>query len=173
MLDLWLGELSEDEAGAVEEHVFSCETCGVHFDRVASMAADVESLASRCPPATLTREQVARLSQRGVRVLEVPFPAFGRLPFGAMPEDIDVVVSVIALDLADVRSIDLAIYNQHGGEPVRVPAVAFEARDAAVLVACGRHVAAANTAFRVTLEAEMTSGERRLVADTGIVPREV
>jgi hypothetical protein len=170
LLASWLGELEGTEADDVEAHVFTCDTCATELDHVRSMVSDVETLTRACPPPTLTRDELTRLRSRGVRVLELEFPAFGRAPLDPIPAGIDVVVSAIPVDLHDVRSVDIAIFNQYSDTPIVVPEVRFDRHDGAVFVACSRHVAASNSAFRVRVDAETTNGERRVLADTGIVP---
>ena len=89
-------DLPPAESEAVEEHAMSCASCTAASARVAAIARRY----SRPDPALVSRDVVAKLRARGVRVVDNPVKPGDRRRLSSRP-DVDVLLHRLGgLDLA-------------------------------------------------------------------------
>jgi hypothetical protein len=106
LVDYWIGEIGDDLAQAVDEHLLACDDCGMQLDAVIALAGGVrEAFAAGHVEACVSAAFVAHLVERGVRVREYRVPRNGRVNCGVAPDD-DLLVSRFQAPLEGVRRVD-------------------------------------------------------------------
>lgn len=134
----WLHDLADDEADAIDEHVFGCAAC---FHASAQVAAMAQALATVIPPVPLDRD-LELAEARGLRLLRtdlqpgVPVEVWFRA-------GIDLLVHRLVGDLEDVEQVSVAVVLADGAPLVTFADVPFEPSAGVVLLACQRHFVAA------------------------------
>jgi len=138
LVDWWAGDLDEDAAARVEEHLLGCGDCA----RVASrVAATAEVLRTMVPP-VLRPERLRSLAAAGLRIVENPLVPGQTCTFH-FPATADLAVHVLGgLELRDDSRVEVTIRSMASGQILgHVPDAPFDAKRGVVLVACQRDYA--------------------------------
>ncbi len=138
LVDWWAGDLEEEAALGVEEHLLGCGDCA----RVASrVAATAEALRTMVPP-VLRPERLRRLAAAGMRIVENPLVP-GQTSTFHFPVSADLAIHVLGgLALRDDSRVEVTIRSIASGQVLgHVPDAPFDARRGVVLMACQRDYA--------------------------------
>jgi anti-sigma factor RsiW len=139
LVDYWAGDMDDDAAVVLEEHLFGCADCSAASARVGAVTEAVRASI----PSVVLRERIDRLRATGARVRENGFAPGDRreVEFAA---DVDLLIHRLGgLDLQGAARVDLWVTSESTGETVgSVDNVPFDAAEGAVFVACQRHYAA-------------------------------
>jgi len=131
--DYWLGVLSPEEEAFVEEHLFTCDSCGSRLDQIISLAESLRAL-TRSASLTMTVPQsfLDHSSAHGLRIREYAPPAGGTVQCTVTADD-DVLIGRLAADLTQTRRLDLSICDLAGTEQFRLSDIPFHPDTSAVL----------------------------------------
>jgi len=155
-----LGDLTDDEAAAFEEHYFACEAC---FDRATHMRELILKLETALPP-ILSADQLAMLeaSRRSLPVVHVQPGEGGTVRLGGTHS---LAVWALHCDVAGVTRVDLEARRETGEPLFTFRDVPFDAERGQVLLPCHVHYYRAPSAdprFFARLSARDSSGSRPL-----------
>lgn len=134
LVELWAGELPEEEAERVETHLFRCDACAGAFERLAALVAEMREVI----PPVITRELRERLVARGMRLLITTVEPGGHAVARFAP-DIDLMVHVLRADLAGAKRVDLDFVSRAGETLSTIEHVPFDVARGEVMIACQRH----------------------------------
>jgi hypothetical protein len=129
-----LDELSEAEAEAFEAHVFGCERCFAHAQRLQQLTADFRSML----PAFLTKERQQRLEATRSSLPAVHV-APGDQATIRLGDSAPVGIWVMHAALSDVERVDFEARSADGSLLFAVPDVPFDRERGEVLLACQIH----------------------------------
>lgn len=131
--DYWLAVLSAEEEAAVEEHLFTCDSCGTRLDQIIALAEGLREIA-RSAALTMTVPQsfLDRSSAQGLRIREYAPPAGGSVACTVSADD-DMLIGRLAADLSRTRRLDLSICDIAGAEQFRLTDIPFHPQTTAVL----------------------------------------
>lgn len=132
----WAGDLSPARAESMEEHLIGCGPCTAQSSRVAAV---VEGLRGLIPP-VVTRDTLARLSERGMRIEENAFvPGRQTVVFR---RQVDLLVHrLTGFDLSDAHRVHVAVRVESTGDLLlEDPNAPFDPQDG-ILIACQHHFA--------------------------------
>jgi hypothetical protein len=137
----WLGDLDEQAATTLEDHVFECTACHEVLHGLAAIGDGVRVAMTfdRLPPLP-TPERLAELRAGGMRLIVVNL-APGDVVTRHMDRELDGIVYVLHAPVSAVARIDLEICSPAGERFMLVPSVPFDRTKGEVLLACGRHTA--------------------------------
>jgi hypothetical protein len=163
---LWLGDLEERKATALEEHVFECTACHDVLHGFAAIGAGVRAamMLDRLPPLP-TPERLAELRSSGMRLVVLNV-APGDIVTRQMDRETDGIVYVLHAPLSEAAQVDLEICRPTGERFLHVPGVRFDRTKGEVVLACGRHTAEVAPESLIRLidgEAKNVLAEYRLV----------
>ena len=138
LVDWWAGDLGEDEAEAIEEHLLGCESCSREASQVAETAEAVRTMV----PPVVGPEKLRRLAGSGMRILENPVLPGQTCTFH-YPGAADLVVHVLGgLTLSSDARVEVTIRAEVSGDVLgRHEDAPFDAERGAVLLACQRDYA--------------------------------
>jgi len=138
LVDWWAGDLEEQEALAVEEHLLGCDLCAREVSRVAGAA---EALRTMVPP-VVRPEKLRSLAEAGVRIFENPVLP-GHPSTFHFPGTADLVIHVLGgLQLGKDARVEVTIRGENTGQVYgQLEDAPFDAERGAVLVACQRDYA--------------------------------
>lgn len=156
LVALWTGELSEEEAGPLEEHLFECDPCSEASRRLGLLITEIRAHL----PGILTHAHRARLADAGMRIhnTEVRAGIDARAFFAP---DIDLLVHVLHADLAGVDRVDLELVLGEGPPVIAFEDVPFDPVSGEVLVACQRHFQAMFPTIDPTMRVIAHKGDTR------------
>lgn len=107
LLDYLLGETASERLGAIEDHIFECDSCAERVESVERLREAVAGAARRGEiAANITTAFVERAIRDGLTVREYRIPEGGTVPCSAGPEDLWVVR--LAGEFGDLEGLDLA-----------------------------------------------------------------
>jgi len=130
----WAGELDENAASALEEHLFSCDDCAARSEALGRL---VGGLLEVIPP-VISQAHRARLVARGLRIRSTPCQADGTAT-AVFGKDVDLLVHELRGDLSQAESVDVEVRAPDGSVSVRLDHVPFDREAGQVLIACQRH----------------------------------
>lgn len=134
LVDYWTGELPEEEALRLEEHLFACAACAARLGGVEQLATGLRHLArsgrfrSVVPPSL-----VDRLAADGARIRTYRLVSGAVTPCGVAADD-ELLAARLGADLRGVQRLDLVMW-QGGGAEELVPDVPFDAAAGEVILA--------------------------------------
>lgn len=106
MLAYLVGELTDEQADTLEEHLFSCDRCGPRFESLATMRdAVVEAIRGAEVAGNVDASFVHRAEGEGLRLCEYRITEGGKVFCKAGAEDF--VVVRLAADFDDVEGLRL------------------------------------------------------------------
>jgi hypothetical protein len=135
----WCGDLASNESHAVEEHVMGCTACTGASARVAAIAAAIRA---QIPP-VVSPEAVAKLRERGVRIVDNPVRP-GERKEVVFSAGIDVLLHRLGgLDLSRAARVGMTVSVEETGDVIfQSDDVPFDREAGEVLVACQKHFSA-------------------------------
>ena len=138
LCDYFAGDLPEAEQEALELHLLGCASCAAEAERVSGLT---EALRASIPP-VVGPEHLARLRQRGVRIVDNPMQP-GEVKDVVFPRSAEVLLQrLCGLSLARATRVSLRLSAEHGGATMLELAEApFDRVRGEVLVACQQHFA--------------------------------
>jgi hypothetical protein len=165
LVALWAGELEESEAAALDEHLFSCDSCAAKTERLAKL---IGALRQKMP-FVISHAHRERLVAAGRRVevtlLEPTADRAARTSARFTPE-IDLLVFALRGDVLGADRVDVEIASPTGEPRYALENVPFDRKSGEVLIACERHYEgmfpAGDPIFTVHA---VEAGARRLVGD--------
>lgn len=109
LVDYAAGDLDGAGEARVEEHLFSCASCGGRLEAVQRLGERIAGLARRgVVPAVVTRALVERMAGEGLRVRRYEIAPGQTVPCTAAPDD-DLLAIALAGELAQADDVELAI----------------------------------------------------------------
>jgi hypothetical protein len=131
--DYWLGALSPEEESRVEEHLFTCDSCGDRLDSIIALAESLRAL-TRSGALTMIVPQafLDHSSAQGLHVREYAPSAGGSVQCTVTAAD-DLLIGRLAADVSQVHRLDLAICDITGAEQFRLPDIPFNPDTSAIL----------------------------------------
>ncbi|HXI57165.1 MAG TPA: zf-HC2 domain-containing protein [Polyangia bacterium] len=131
----WAGDLDPQQTDRLDEHLMGCEICSRASERIAAVSEGVRAMI----PVFVTRQRVAGLRARGLRIVENPVVAQQRktavFPLGA-----DLLLHRLSVDLSRATAVEVKVRDESSGEVLIVdPRVPFDPTAGEILVACQRH----------------------------------
>lgn len=132
--DYFLDDLSENQASAVEDHVFECDRCAAAFERAGRLATALEEIV----PPVISDGRLKRLLHAGqaLRVTKVEPGSHVAVEFS---RDVDFLIHALQAQLAKTARVSLQLCTPEGEPLVEFEDVPFEPDTGQVLVACQRH----------------------------------
>jgi hypothetical protein len=148
-----LGEASEADADAFEEHLFECDRCLQRTERIDAM---VRSLRSTVPP-VLTAERRRRLEETVSPLPKVPVEpaAAATIQFQT---GMEIGFWLLSSDLEGVERVDCDLMALDGSPLISFPDVPFDAERREVVLACQTHYTALG--FPPDMKVRLTSFEK-------------
>lgn len=157
LVDYWSGALANDEATAVDEHLFTCNAC---FDAAGKVAALASAVREALAP-VVTEADVARARAQGVLMGENDFLP-GEVKEAWMRRGVDVLIH--RLLLPDPKGMQYARveFEALDGTPLFAFPEGPVDPSGAVLVACQRHFTRdlVHPDMRIRLRGTTPDGER-------------
>ena len=165
--DYWLASLPEPEEQAVEEHLFTCDECGIRLREVISLLQGIRDLAREGSMVMVVSDAfLKRVAEEGMRVREYAVPAGGSVACTVTAED-DFLVGRLNADLSAAQRVDLCFCDEHGLERVRLADIPFDAASGSV--AFQESITYAKAAASETMLARLVtfddSGSERLLGE--------
>jgi hypothetical protein len=167
LLDYICGELSPEQEGPLEDHLFACAVCAAEAERLAGLAAAVRRLI----PAILTGSRLRDLASAGLvsaskamtpgNVAEVVYPPAGQV----------LVLRLGGADLGRAARLDVELRTARGASIGRMEDVPFDASAGEVLVACQHHFSESYPADIVFVLEVVSGEERRRVGEYTVLHR--
>jgi hypothetical protein len=158
LVDYWAGDLGADDEAAHEEHLFGCEACSRLSARVAAVT---ETLRALIPP-LLSPEALARLTARGLKIIENSMQPGERRDV-VFPKEADILLHRLGgLDLEGATRVSFEMRSESSGTIIAaVDDVPLDRARGELLVACQQHFSAypADTVAEVRVHAA-DGGER-------------
>ncbi len=132
----WAGDLEPLESDRVEEHSMGCGPCTEASARVAAMA---QAVRAQIPP-ILSRDALANLRARGVRILDNPMQP-GERKQAVFPPSVDVLLHRLGgLDLSSATRVAVTVSVEETSEVIfQSDDAPFDREAGEVLIACQRH----------------------------------
>ena len=134
LLALWTGEVPNQAAATLEEHLFSCDECAPAFERFAGLAIGLREFI----PAVISHDHRDRLLAQGARICNTPVEA-NRLAHARFAPELDLLVHVLKADLSGADRVDLEAIAPDATWQFLFELVPFDRTTGEVLVACQRH----------------------------------
>lgn len=130
----WAHDVPEVDAAAIEEHLFSCDTCFEAAGRVAALASGVREAL----PPVVTEAELDRERARGTPVRLNDFHP-GEEKEAVMPRGVDVLIHRLVPGPRRIAERASVEFETRAGAPLFSFPEAPVAADGTVLVACQRH----------------------------------
>jgi hypothetical protein len=131
--DYWLAALSPDEEARIEEHLFTCDTCGARLDQTIALAESLRALArSGSLMMTVPQSFLDSASNQGLHISQYAPPAGGSVQCTVTAAD-DLLIGRLAADLTHARRLDLSLCDPTGAEHFRLPDIPFSPEAPAIL----------------------------------------
>jgi hypothetical protein len=170
LAELWLGDLPEQDALELEDHVFVCTVCDASLRRFAAIGQGVRIVeAMRHVPPLLTKEQLSDLRARGLR-LEVEHLEPGATSMRAVDPSLDGLAWFLHAELAGVQRVSLELCRPDGTRILFFAEPPVDREASAVILACSRHTAQVELESRVRL---LDGDGGRVLAEYRLVHRAV
>jgi hypothetical protein len=161
LVALWTHELSDEEAAAVDEHLFGCDACAAASEQLGAM---LSSMGGLVPPVLTAAQRDAYLAA-GKKLVEITFDP-GQRGEAFFARELDLMVLRLRGDVATAERVDLEILDGNGQTFIALEHVPFDASRGEVLVACQQH-------FRYMDDGFVGEPEFRLTAHEGGTSRRV
>jgi len=120
LAEYWTSDLSPDEAGRIEAHVFDCESCAHLLAESETVRTGIGALAQAGGfQAFVTESLLNQLAHDGVRVRSYTLDPGDRVPCTAWADD-EVIVARLRADFTGVTSVDAEMRFETGEQWGRV-----------------------------------------------------
>jgi hypothetical protein len=157
LADYWAGALPAPEQEAVEEHLFSCQSCTERSARMASLQQALRTLM----PAVISAARLDGLVGGGTRIRTTDVAA-GATVQVVFSREVDLLIHRLQLALPDATGVDCEVVDGTGGQLFFLERVPFDAARGEVLIACQRHYADLGADVRFRLTAADAAGARHV-----------
>jgi hypothetical protein len=127
-------ELADDDADALERHLFSCDECAAASEQLGRLIGGLRQVV---PPA-ISHALRDKLAAAGQRILFTPCEPDGDAT-ARFASDVDLMVHALRADVSKAERVDIEVLQADGGLRVSLDDVPFDAETGEVLVACQRH----------------------------------
>jgi len=118
--DYWLGLLAGASEDAVEEHLFSCDSCGGRLREVIALAEGIRQLAREGSLRMVVSDAfLQRAAEEGMHIRQYTASPGGRVECTVTAED-DLLIGRLAADLTGIKRVDLSICDGTGMERQRL-----------------------------------------------------
>jgi hypothetical protein len=125
LADYWLAALAKSDEEAVEEHLFTCDECGVRLRETIALAEGVHELACQGSLIMVVSDAfVKRATEQGLHVREYAPPRSGSVECTVSAED-DFLIGRLTADLSGAKRVDLCFCDGQGVERLRLPDIPF------------------------------------------------
>jgi hypothetical protein len=133
LADYWLALLDPTEESRIEEHLFTCDECGIRLDQVIALADSLRTL-TRSGALTMIVPQsfLDHASAQGLHISEYAPSAGGSVQCTVTAAD-DLLIGRLVADLTHSRHIDLSLCDLTGAEQIRLPDIPFNPTAPAIL----------------------------------------
>ena len=138
LIALWSGELDDAESAAMDQHLFSCDSCAEASQRVGQVVGAL----NRKLPFVISHSHRQRLTLSGTRIQVTNVdPTPDRVPrtSARFDEDIDVLVFALRGDVSSADRVDVEIAAPTGAPRYMMQDVPFDRKRGEILIACQRH----------------------------------
>ncbi|QOY86965.1 hypothetical protein [Paludibaculum fermentans] len=126
LVDYWLAALVGLEEETIEEHLFSCDSCGARLREVIALAEGVRLLAREGSlRMVVSDEYVQRAAREGLRVRQYAPPPGGSVECTVTAED-DLLIGRLAANLMGAQRVDLCFCDESGVEQFRMPDIPIQ-----------------------------------------------
>jgi anti-sigma factor RsiW len=156
----WLGELAEQDALALEDHFFECDTCTAQSARMAVLP---RALAFAVPP-VVSSADAARLLTLDARIRRTEITP-GGLGIADFSGGAEAQLLVLKADLSGATQVDVTLFSRDGTQLLEREAVPFDAHAGTITVACrGYYLKQGGIPLQITVrvEAAVDGGRRSL-----------
>ena len=135
----WANDLPAAESESVEMHVMGCASCTATSARIAAIAA---AIGAQIPP-FVSREDVAKLRARGLRVVDNAVQV-GERKEAAFPAGVDILLHRLGgLDLSRATRVGVTVKVGETGDVIfQTGDAPFDREAGEVLIACQKHFSA-------------------------------
>lgn len=134
LAEYWLGDLSQTEMEALENHLFSCQECTTANAR---MAALPRALAFAVQP-VISSAEAARLQSLDDRVLRTVVTPGGR-GIADFSSGVEAQLVVLQGDLTGASRVDVTLCTRDGTPFLERQDVPFDSEAGTVTIACRSH----------------------------------
>jgi len=125
LTDYWIAALPKSEEEAVEEHLFTCDECGVRLREVIALADAIRGLARQGSLLMVVSDAfLKRVAEQGLHVREYAPPKGGSIACTVTAED-DFLIGRLTADLRGATRVDLAFCDERGAEKLRLEDIPF------------------------------------------------
>ena len=133
LMDYWLGALSSDGEGMVEQHLMTCDQCGDRLREAIVLADGLRGVArSGELPVVISDQFVKHAAETGLRVREYAPPPGGSVQCTVAADD-DLLLARLALDMTTVSRVDLSWCDPEGVEHHRMTDIPVRAGAGSVI----------------------------------------
>jgi len=123
LADYWAGLLPSPDEDRVEEHLFSCDSCGHRLRQIIALADAVKSLAREGSLRMVVSESfLKRAAESGAKIRRYVLPPGGAVQCTVTETD-DLLIGQLTADLTGAKRIDLCLCDNQGIEHLRLPDV--------------------------------------------------
>lgn len=134
LADYWLATLEKSEEGAVEEHLFDCDRCGVRLGEVMALAEGVRRLAREGSLRMIVSETfLQRAAEEGLHIRQYAPPPGGGVQCTVTAED-DILIGRLAADLSGAAQVDICLCDDRGVEQFRLQDIPVHAGASSVVL---------------------------------------
>jgi hypothetical protein len=163
LIAYWAGDLDPSESDALEAHVMGCPSCSAASARVAAIAVAVRA---QIPP-IVSREIVAKLRERGLRITDNPVRP-GERKEVAFEANVDVLLHRLGgLDLSRATRVGVTVSVEETGDVLfQTDDAPFDREAGEVLIACQKHFSAFPPNIQFHVRSHDASGQERVTAYT-------
>jgi hypothetical protein len=164
LVALWAGELDESEAAAVDEHLFTCDSCAAVMERLAAVIGGLREKI----PFVISHAHRGRLVGAGTRihVTQVePTPDRSASTSARFTPDVDLLVFALRGDVSKADRVDVEIASPRGEPRYLLEDVPFDRKTGEVLIACQRHFEGMFGGDPIFSVHAIEAGKRRTVGD--------
>jgi anti-sigma factor RsiW len=109
LLEYWAGPLPSADAERIEEHLFSCASCGARLEAMASIGSGLAALVRQGRISrVVSRSLLNRMQRDGVHVRMYSLAPGERVPCAAFPDD-DLLVLSLRGDFGGLEAVTVAM----------------------------------------------------------------
>ena len=164
LVGLWAGELPEDEAASIDEHLFFCDYCAAASEGLARV---IGSLRAEIP-IVISGAHRDRLVAGGTRV-NITSVEPGTDPSvrksARFTPDVDLLLFALHADVSRADRVDVDVASPTGSPKYSLEGVPFDREKGEVLIACQRHFEGMFPADPVFTVHVVEGGEKRTVGE--------
>jgi Putative zinc-finger len=125
LADYYLAALDPAEESRVEEHLFTCDSCGVRLDSIIALAEALRALTRSGSLSMIVPQSfLESATSQGLHISEYAPPAGGSVQCTVTAAD-DLLIGRLAADLTHAGHLDLSLCDPTGAEFSRLSDIPF------------------------------------------------